>query len=177
MNERTWDWLLVFVPGIVSAFAVGFYVGRDCAAQPTVDNRQFPAPIVAGWVPETPTPAPLPAGRAAYSGLAIVPVGGPVALGALAAGLGAVVPVVAHALTEGEMIAVLREAGWPDELLPEALSVSRCESARRDPATGNYYWRPDAVGDGGEDVAVEGVLGDGVVALKEEKREGVVVRA
>jgi hypothetical protein len=31
-------------------------------------------------------------------------------------------------LTEAEMIGVLRDAGWPESAIPEALSVARCES-------------------------------------------------
>ena len=46
------------------------------------------------------------------------------------------------------MIAVLREAGFEEPLLREGLEVSRCESARRDPATGIWYWDPEAKGDG-----------------------------
>lgn len=42
-------------------------------------------------------------------------------------------------LTEAEMLAVLREAGWPTELHSQALAVAWCESK----------WSPYAMGDGG----------------------------
>ena len=44
------------------------------------------------------------------------------------------------ALTEGELLAVLTEAGWPAELHDEALRIIHCESRGR----------PDALGDGGK---------------------------
>lgn len=42
-------------------------------------------------------------------------------------------------LTEAEMVAVLREAGWEEWAIPEALGISWCESR----------WSPFASGDGG----------------------------
>ena len=47
-------------------------------------------------------------------------------------------------LTEAEMRAVLTEAGWPEELLAEALTVAYCESR----------YRPGAVGDGGNSLGL-----------------------
>lgn len=47
-------------------------------------------------------------------------------------------------LTEAEMRAVLTEAGWPEELLAEALTVAYCESK----------WSPYAVGDGGHSLGL-----------------------
>jgi hypothetical protein len=47
-------------------------------------------------------------------------------------------------LTEAEMRAVLTVAGWPEELLAEALTVAWCESK----------WSPNAVGDGGASVGL-----------------------
>lgn len=47
-------------------------------------------------------------------------------------------------LAEAEMRAVLTEAGWPEELLAEALTVAYCESK----------WSPYAVGDGGHSLGL-----------------------
>jgi hypothetical protein len=47
-------------------------------------------------------------------------------------------------LTEAQMREVLRLAGWPDELVNEALAVSWCESR----------WSPGAVGDSGRSVGL-----------------------
>lgn len=47
-------------------------------------------------------------------------------------------------LSEAEMRAVLTEAGWPEELLAEALTVAYCESR----------YRPGAVGDGGNSLGL-----------------------
>lgn len=47
-------------------------------------------------------------------------------------------------LTADELVAVLRLAGWPDSLIPEAMSVSWCESR----------WSPYAVGDGGNSLGL-----------------------
>lgn len=43
------------------------------------------------------------------------------------------------ALSEGELNAILQEAGWPEHLWGEAKQIAWCESR----------WRPGAVGDGG----------------------------
>lgn len=48
------------------------------------------------------------------------------------------------ALSEGELRAVLTEAGWPEHLHGEALRIIRCESRGR----------PDAVGDGGNSLGM-----------------------
>lgn len=47
-------------------------------------------------------------------------------------------------LTESEAISVLRDAGWPTELIPAALRVAWCESK----------WSPYAVGDSGRSVGL-----------------------
>ena len=47
-------------------------------------------------------------------------------------------------LTEGELTAVLQSAGWPEELIPAALSVAWCESK----------WSPSAIGDSGSSVGL-----------------------
>jgi hypothetical protein len=47
-------------------------------------------------------------------------------------------------LTSDELAAILRLAGWPDSLIPEAMSVSWCESR----------WSPYAVGDGGNSLGL-----------------------
>jgi hypothetical protein len=47
-------------------------------------------------------------------------------------------------LTSDELTAVLHLAGWPDSLIPEAMSVSWCES----------HWSPYAVGDGGNSLGL-----------------------
>ena len=47
-------------------------------------------------------------------------------------------------LTEAEMRALLAEAGWPAELIPQALAVSWCESK----------WSPGAIGDSGRSVGL-----------------------
>ncbi len=47
-------------------------------------------------------------------------------------------------LTEPEAIAVLEAAGWPTELIPQALAVAWCESK----------WSPGAVGDSGRSMGL-----------------------
>lgn len=51
---------------------------------------------------------------------------------------------VSGQLTEAEMRALLAEAGWPAELIPQALAVSWCESK----------WSPAAIGDSGRSVGL-----------------------
>jgi hypothetical protein len=54
------------------------------------------------------------------------------------------VNMLGGSLTEAEMWAVLTVAGWPEELLAEALTVAYCESR----------YRPGAVGDGGNSLGL-----------------------
>lgn len=51
---------------------------------------------------------------------------------------------VSGQLTEAEMRVLLAEAGWPAELIPQALAVSWCESK----------WSPGAIGDSGRSVGL-----------------------
>ncbi|QFG02175.1 lytic transglycosylase domain-containing protein [Tepidiforma bonchosmolovskayae] len=72
-------------------------------------------------------------------------------------------------LTEAQMREVLRLAGWPAELVDEALAVSWCESR----------WSPGAVGDGGSSLGLFQLWGGwfAAVGLPLERWDDPVVNA
>ena len=64
------------------------------------------------------------------------------------------IPTTNTVLQRDELVRVLRQAEWPEVLIPEAVRVSFCESGYTDPITKIKYWRPTAIGDSGRSVGL-----------------------
>lgn len=99
----------------------------------------FPSWYIAPWVPGDTTEDPMVFDFDVYHpGETIEPTPSPVQA--------ATVRAAAHggSLTEAEVIAVLREAGAPEEWIPPLLTIAFCESR----------WSPYAVGDGGNSLGM-----------------------